>query len=80
MDTTDILVYPNPSQQQLNIQNKNGLIKEVKLFDLHGKTVKEQSIHNTHGILFMDDLPSGMYVLKIICDKGESLYKKIVKQ
>lgn len=80
IDSTDIWVYPNPSQQQLNIQNKNGLIKEVKLCDLHGKTVKEQSIHNTHGFLFMDDLPAGMYVLKIICDKGESLYKKIVKQ
>lgn len=80
IDSTDIWVYPNPSQQLLNIYKKNGIIKEVKLFDLHGKIVKEQYIYNYHGILFMDDLPPGMYVLKIICDKGESIYKKIVNQ
>jgi hypothetical protein len=80
MDATDILVYPNPNQQQLNIHNKNGIIKEVKLFDLHGKTVKEQYIYNSHGILSIDDLPAGMYVLKIVCEKGEVLCRKIVKQ
>lgn len=79
-DLPEVLVYPNPTRQQINISYKNGFIKEVKIFDISGKEVKKLSVNNTQSVLSIHDLPSGMYILKILCDKGESIYKKIVKQ
>lgn len=79
-DLQEVMVYPNPTRQQINLSHKNGFIKEVKIFDLCGKEVKKISVNNTQSVLSIDDLPSGMYMLKILCNNGESIYKKIVKQ
>jgi hypothetical protein len=58
--TTKIQLYPNPSNDCVEIINGNGNI-EAELFDILGNMVK--SIHSSS--FKIDDLPNGIYLFKI---------------
>ncbi|MEM1324802.1 MAG: T9SS type A sorting domain-containing protein [Bacteroidota bacterium] len=73
--TTDIAVYPNPTNGLLQIDNI--LADEVEVFDHIGRRVKTFSIPDqTYDI---SDLPNGLYLLTI--KKDDAVYTaKVVKQ
>ena len=67
-------VYPNPSNGQINIsvssieENKNILLE---LYNINGLKIHDESftpsiVKNTHTINLSENLPSGIYLLKIV--------------
>ena len=69
--SNDFFVYPNPFTESVNVflpQNKP--ITDVELFDLSGKKILfRKNIKGTNMEILREDLPQGVYVLKIVSDK-----------
>ncbi|OQA85766.1 MAG: Ycf48-like protein precursor [Bacteroidetes bacterium ADurb.Bin234] len=75
----EIDIFPNPVTHQLTIANEQCQIKEIRMYNIVGKEVKNFMVYNTEIILDVSDLQKGIYFIKIISDQG-SITKKIVKQ
>ncbi|CAM3887211.1 MULTISPECIES: FG-GAP-like repeat-containing protein [Flavobacterium] len=74
-------LYPNPTNNQINIQVKKGLvIQKIAIYDLTGRLVKAQNIKDNLEIIRIDSslLSAATYTIKVITDKGV-LTKKMIK-
>jgi len=72
-----ISLYPNPSSDVLNIENKTGKdISNIAIYSVNGVLVKQTS---STGPLQVYDLQSGIYFVKIQIDNQELNYKFIKK-
>jgi len=73
-------VYPNPSNDFVNISNdSNYLLNSVDVMDLNGRTVKSVKLNGeTSAQINISDLSAGVYMMNISSDQG-SVTKKIVK-
>lgn len=74
-ENVDIYVYPNPVLDQLHISGHEH-IQQMSIIDTNGK------IHiysHSDGHVDMKNLPSGIYLLKMVNKNGESTNQRIVK-
>ncbi|NQX84555.1 MAG: T9SS type A sorting domain-containing protein [Flavobacteriaceae bacterium] len=71
-------IYPNPIDAFFTLNPKQGVtIKDVVLYDMHGKATKVSSVDNkTFDVSF---LSSGIYLLSVTTDHNTTVTKKIVK-
>ena len=81
--TDDILlnqlrIYPNPATaSKINVKIPNGLnIKQINLYSILGKQIKTISKVDTNNQV-IENIPSGLYLLQIISEKGQ-LTKKVI--
>lgn len=58
----EILLYPVPAQNEINIANAPASLKEVKIFNMSGKLVLNTSF-TTGQSINISSLPTGVYVL-----------------
>lgn len=73
MSKSDIIVYPNPTSDYINISSDQ--VKEITVLDFTGKILFKSASKKVN--LF--NLPSGVYVLKATLNNGKSISKKIIK-
>ena len=72
------LVYPSPSTGILNITGEN-LISNVTMYDLAGREVYTSEIGKNSAVVNISNLSSGIYVVKLFSDKGNSSVKIVKK-
>lgn len=75
----DINVYPNPTSNQLSIDNGNLIIKEIFLYDIMGKEVGRCLPHTYEKSISVNHLQKGIYLLKIVFPDESFCIKKIIK-
>jgi len=78
----DIKIYPNPTKGNLVVEIPDLDLKTVRImvFNLQGKQLVIKNISpNSRTLLNMQNLSSGMYVLKIIAEQKSSEWK-IIKE
>jgi hypothetical protein len=73
-----VVVYPNPTKNDLNIHSSLGAIDHVKVSSLLGETVFEEFSNSTNITLSMEAFPSGIYLLQIDSN-GKSIRRKVIK-
>lgn len=73
-----ITIHPNPVQNVLHISNNDNRNVAVKIFDLNGKVHIQQAMRGT-SIIDVSNLPSGMYVCKLLVN-GKMVSYKIIKE
>ena len=74
-----ILVYPNPTHDEITVQNDSSPIQQVRWYDLQGKLIVEKNYSN-HSTIHTK-IPSnakGLYILQVITEQGV-ITKKIEK-
>lgn len=72
-------VFPNPFRNQLNFVLPTGeSAHTIYLFDLLGKTVKV--FNQSQTVISIDNIPFGIYFLKIISLSGHSYFAKVLKK
>ncbi|WP_394666069.1 alkaline phosphatase family protein [uncultured Chryseobacterium sp.] len=82
--TNDFMIYPNPSNQEVNIKLKSKE-KEMKIeiIDAKGSLVLSKNVNSYnndyHEKLNVGHFPAGIYFIKIT-EKGKSLTKTLIKQ
>jgi len=68
-------LYPNPVTSILTIESKNVAISKVEIYSILGEKIKE--INSNFGSIATDNLPNGMYLIKIYSEKGMVMKKTI---
>lgn len=71
----DFAVYPNPTKNNLTLDDHGFSIKNVELFNILGKKV----MTSTTNQLDLENLVNGIYLLKVNDEKGNIATKRIVK-
>jgi hypothetical protein len=74
----DLILYPNPTYGTAKIESK-GKIIEAGVFDIKGALVSFQSIGSNQQIELGNLIP-GTYILKMITENRETIFKKIIKK
>jgi hypothetical protein len=79
-----ILIYPNPSQSELNISLGNSSFEylNVEFIDMEGKTISEKVTNNnsTHTSTVFKTLANGIYFVRITNPLGQIIHtEKVVK-
>ncbi|HEY0045465.1 MAG TPA: T9SS type A sorting domain-containing protein [Flavobacterium sp.] len=78
--STNFVLYPNPTQNVINIIGKDGLIiDDVKLYDVTGKLVLATATSANEAVVNLTDLARGLYLAKIKSNDLEQTVK-VVKE
>ncbi|MDR0207152.1 MAG: T9SS type A sorting domain-containing protein [Bacteroidales bacterium] len=79
-ELSNITIYPNPTNGELEIEYKNLLINKIEVFDIKGKIVLSSlfNILSAHHRINISNLNSGNYFVKVFTTQGE-IVKKVVK-
>ena len=75
-----MVVYPNPFEGQLAIRDEAGEAVLYQLFSLQGQLVKAGRIEGVETSVDTDDLPLGIYLLRLKSEAGETKTLRIVKR
>ena len=71
--------YPNPIQNQLNIDLIDNAITNYQILNLSGQQVKNGQLTQKHTVILLDELPTGIYFLELTTQNTTNIIK-IVKQ
>lgn len=75
-----VVVYPNPFEGQLAIRDEAGEAVLYQLFSLQGQLVKAGRIEGVETSVDTEDLPLGIYLLRLKSEAGETKTLRIVKR
>jgi len=80
-DTSSVFIS-NPVKDELSIEGLNQSIKQISVYDLLGKQVitNNPSDDTTSVNLDVSSLTSGLYIVKLEGENGQSFTKKIIKE
>lgn len=71
-------IYPNPSSSLIRLSVMDSLdIKELKIYDLLGKSFSFDTDNNTY--IDVNNLSNGIYILEMSFTNGNKISKKIIK-
>ena len=74
----NIKIYPNPTSKTFNINSSQIKLNKIEIYSLLGKKLKEYNV-NTQ-VYNIEDLTSGLYLVKIYSNKGMFTIKKLIKK
>jgi Secretion system C-terminal sorting domain len=80
---TKVIVYPNPANNELIIQvlNQQESIQQIELRSVDGKLVyREENPTTPTSKIITATYSPGVYLLRIVNEKGENIFKRIVIQ
>ena len=79
-NATSLLVYPNPSSDQVNIQCSS-VIKDIEIIDMTGRCVRHAfNVDQNSYSLNISSLSSDIYFIKVIDENDRPLISKIIKK
>lgn len=82
---TDLLLFPNPAQDllQINFVSEENTVVEASILDLMGKVIEMKAIESNEGFnsteMNTSSLQSGIYLLRFIQDGETQIRKFVVK-
>jgi PA domain/Secretion system C-terminal sorting domain len=74
----DLKVYPNPFNDVLNISI--GSKATIEIFDIVGKSIQSQAIENGLSQIDLNNLASGVYMMKVVNENNQAKTVRIVKK
>jgi len=80
-EKSGIIIYPNPASSFLNIvlDNNNTKINSVDIYTISGKKIiSKENTESNNLRCNIEELPEGIYIIKISLNNGENYFKKVV--
>lgn len=74
-----VLIFPNPANDLINIQNKHLKNTLIEIYSLTGVLVKRINIQNESTTIDISKLTRGMYLI-VITSNTNRIYEKIIKE
>ena len=76
-----ILAYPNPTHDIINLDLRQTVsFATINVFSLDGKMLAQQQIHNQQQAqIDLSQLPQGLYMLQVISDQQNTVFKVLKK-
>ena len=77
-----LTIYPNPTNSVISIRLSVGSIKIIEVMNLQGEKMElpVTSLNSDYCKLITENLPTGIYFIKVIDNKGVSSVSKFVKE
>jgi hypothetical protein len=69
-------IFPNPTNSIITINSVKNSIFKVSIYDINGRFL----FQTNNSTIDISDLPSSIYLLKIVLDNGNIINRKIVKK
>lgn len=73
-------VYPNPTNDIVNISLEEGSLLKIELYSITGKLLFQKDLNSKTYTLDMGNYSSGLYLMKVFNQNNEILNKKILKE
>ncbi len=70
-------MYPNPAKNSITVNCENST--EINIYSIDGKLVLQKAVQNPVNELNISTLTDGIYMLKVVTDKG-TVTRKLVKE
>jgi hypothetical protein len=77
---SNILLYPNPAMNNINIESNSELIKQVKIINSLGQILIDKKVKEKEVSIDINSFTSGIYNAIIILNNGQQVNKKFVKK
>jgi hypothetical protein len=77
-ENKSLRIFPNPSNEELNIRSSNLFLDKIKIINTSGQVVFERTINDQSLNLKTNDFPSGLYLIEIISEKTIQFRKIII--
>jgi hypothetical protein len=74
----DFKLYPNPATHLVRVEMGSEVLVHAELMDMHGQLLR--SIEHLDDGIDLSDLPTGVYLIRLTNQRGESAIKRLVKQ
>ncbi len=76
----EVKIYPNPAQDKVNINIPNIGIGDysVSIYDVLGNEVKQAKIQESNSIINIENLETGIYMLKILNNGVVVKFEKLI--
>ena len=80
--TLSALLYPNPTTDKIMLSLKNSDLTDLSyvLYDLNGKALSSALVQQAETPIAMQNMPSGVYILKVNQNATELKTFKIIKK
>jgi hypothetical protein len=75
----NLLLYPNPTSDYLNIKLEKTIIQSLSIVDINGRVLKKQDVNEYDSQINVTDLNAGIYLVKVETELGISTQKFIKK-
>ena len=72
-------IYPNPTNDIVNIILEKGSLKKIELYSLTGTLLFNKELKSEKYALDLSDYNSGIYYLKVINQDNNLVYTRILK-
>ena len=77
---TTVSLYPNPSNELINISFDEDQLSKLELYDVTGKLLFKKDLNTNTYALNIANYPSGTYLVKVFNQNNVSINKKIIKK
>ena len=81
-ELADLIMYPNPAQNEVTISFGNGTISgkiNISVTDINGKILFHKNVQGTNYKIDVSNFPAGMYFVKINIDESVKELKLIIE-
>lgn len=69
-----IKIFPNPAGSVLSVVSGDGLIREIRIYDMQGKQVYLAKVNAGKHLINVSGFEAGIYLLQIQCPEGVSTH------
>jgi hypothetical protein len=77
---TNISIYPNPSNDFINICSDKDQLQKIELYSMTGRLIFKTDLNTNTYALNISNYPIGTYLLWIVNQNNESIHTKIMKK
>lgn len=79
VNTQDIVIFPNPSSGEFNVNLKNENAFQYSVYDISGKLILEKSTFNSSAVIDLSNFESGIYSIQVTTERGKKHQQKLSK-
>jgi PKD repeat protein len=77
MDITEMNVFPNPTNGEVNVSIPEGVTVNVSIFDAQGKLVAEQMNVSNNGKLNISNVTPGVYMVRLTAENAVQTFRVV---
>ena len=72
--------WPNPTNGKLTIRSEGSMLRSFKLHDLYGKEIGSESMKRLQAEVDFSHLSTGVYILNVSLENGDSGTFRVIKE
>ena len=80
IEPTTASVYPNPSNDVVNVSLDKGQLLKIELFSMTGRLIFKKDLNSRTYALNISDYPSGVYLVRVFNQNNDIVNTKILKE